>query len=207
MLYVTVQHLWEWSEGEMYTTAEAYNSLSGIFFSLNDNKGKEEFATPVGQRATVFRFKLLQRLLKLACAGQYQLDIPMDSDICLDQKPFWMEGDAESGPFITEEHIKTAQSQHEKNMSNTPNYHRRAAIGNGTEPDNDDIAVYVDAQLCEKMKKMLRERRRRVNEDFVEVFAYLFTKWEKFGKVKVSDKSLAMRWVKATGDIVPLGFS
>ena len=75
-------------------------------------------------------------------------------------------------------------------MSNTPNYHRRAAIGNGVEPDNDDIAVYVVAQLYEKIKKMFRERRRRVNEDFVEVFAYLFKKWEKFDKVKVSDKSL-----------------
>ena len=205
---VTVQHMWDGADGEKYNIGEAYHALTSMLFSLSDHKGKDQFLTPVGKRASQYRFNVLRKVLDLARARTYPREIPMNSDVCLEDFPYWLENDpATNAPYITEEHIKAGQSQHERNCSNTSTYHRRVAIGNGSAPEEGDIAVYIVTQIYETMKKMFRDRRRRVNEDFVEVFAYLFVKWSQFNKVMVSENSLVLRWVKATGDFEELPFS
>ena len=202
----TIKHFWDYSEGEHFSINDAYKCMAAILFSLEGNKEKTEYETGIGKRASVFRRHLLLEAVTLARAKTYPPVIPPSRDVVLDDLPFWLHpfGDEE---FITMTHVKTGQRRHEAKNSNTPDYSRRLAIGNGAEPERDDIAVYITAQLYDHMQKAFRDRRRRVNEDFMECVGYLFVRWSQFKSITVSDDSLLLRWVQAHAAVEPLQVS
>ena len=63
--------------------------------------------------------------------------------------------------YIREEHVLAGQTFHEQKVRNTPEYHRRVAIGNGAEPNHEDCACFIMIKLYDIMKKVFADIRRR----------------------------------------------
>ena len=185
IMYANIEHLWTATTPD-FGMVEGMTALCSMLFARTGKK--DAFNTGVGKKASTYRFIVLSRAIFLARSGRF----PPDGD-AQPEKPRWL-GIHGKQPFIRDEHILSAQAQHEQKVAHTPEYQRRVSIGNGAEPNDDDCAVYIAARLYDFMNKMFMDHRRRAREDFASFFAYLFKPWDAFPKVCVSDRSIDLRW-------------
>lgn len=183
-----------------YGRYECILAISGVLFARKNHGKKCLFDTDVGKSASAFRKLILRKLIKLARAKKYPPLKPR-GDVELDENPEWL-GKWENEMYIEEEHIQAGQVYHESKASNTPEYNRRIAVGNGAEPRRKDFASYIMIHLYDVMNHLFIERRKRVRSEFCESFGYLFHSWSKVKDVYVKESTIRLAWKVPFEDIV-----
>ena len=192
ILFATFEHIWT-TTTEEFDMGEGTTVFSTLLFARSNKGKKEVYKTPVGERASMFRNTILSTALDLARARTYPVVKPDSPAVALDDKPFWL-GRHGKDHYILEEHMLNGQLFHETKTSNTPGYNRRVAIGDGAEPGRDDYANFVMIKLYKVMNDMLSNNRKRVKDDFCQVFGYLFTEWNSNAAGNVSSDSVSLYW-------------
>ena len=199
ILHSAFEHI-HTSTSSSWGREECIVALSGVLFARKNHGKKSLFETDIGRSASAFRKLLLEKLLDLAREGKYSITAPT-SGVSLEPKPEWL-GKHEKEMYIDKDHIKAGQQYHESKASNTPEYNRRIAVGNGAAPNRNDFASYIMIHLYDVMNHLFIERRKRVRSAFCEAFGYLFHPWSKVKDVHVTDSSLRLAWRVPFEDIV-----
>ena len=192
ILYASIEHIWTTTSAD-FTMEEGMQAISAVLLARSNNGKKDIFDTEVGRRASMFRHTVLTSALQLARCGKYPPVLPSHFEDVLDDSPFWL-GKRGKEFYITDEHVTLGQNHHEKRCSNTPEYLRRVAIGDGADPIPNDYAIFIMIRLYKIMNDRLGNCRRKVREDFCQVFGYLFLKWPAHRTCRVSENGLQVRW-------------